>query len=159
MKQGGETGHFECDSLTVQGCYWIHHHRRDHVVAKGRCCHNPLLDPVEGDLDLTPEQLGEIEIATRAKDRSYAKAYGQEKRANPTAKWKAMQKAKNAKAYPQTRANQLKAIAEKTSTMPPLDISGGQRKDVALGANPAEKVSETLLTLPPMRNDLVTSRK
>ncbi|CAN9216241.1 unnamed protein product [Alternaria alternata] len=81
------------------------------------------------------------------------------KRANPTAKWKAMQKAKNAKAYPQTRANQLKAIAEKTSTMPPLDISGGQRKDVALGANPAEKVSETLLTLPPMRNDLVTSRK
>jgi hypothetical protein len=27
MKQGGETGHFECDRLTVQGCYWIHHHR------------------------------------------------------------------------------------------------------------------------------------
>ncbi|CAN9348313.1 unnamed protein product [Alternaria alternata] len=83
----------------------------------------PLVDFIEGDPDLTPEQLEEIETATRAKDRSYAKAYQEEKRANPTEKWKASQKARNAKAYPQTRANQVKAIEEKTYYCSVCDVA------------------------------------
>jgi hypothetical protein len=78
------------------------------------CSHSPLVDYVEGDLDLTPEQLEEIKIATRAKAKAYAASYVQEKRANPTEKWKASQKAPNARAYPQTRTNQVKAIEEKS---------------------------------------------
>ncbi|CAN9303820.1 unnamed protein product [Alternaria alternata] len=89
----------------------------------GRCSHSPLVDFIEGDPDLTPEQLEEIETATRAKDRSYAKAYQEEKRANPTEKWKASQKARNAKAYPQTRANQVKAIEEKTYYCSVCDVA------------------------------------
>lgn len=87
------------------------------------CSHNPLLDPVEGDLDLTKEELEELEAATRAKDKAYASSYGREKRASPTEGWKASQKARNAKQYPQTRAKQVKAIEEKTFYCSVCDVA------------------------------------
>ena len=89
----------------------------------GCCSHNPLLDPVKGDLNLTKEEIEELEAATRAKDKAYASSYGREKRANPTEGWKASQKAKNAKQYPQTRANQVKAIEEKTFYCSVCDVA------------------------------------
>jgi hypothetical protein len=99
---------------------------------KGCCSHNPLLEPVEGDLDLTKEELEELEAATRAKDKAYASSYGREKRASPTEGWKASQKARNAKQYPQTRAKQVKAIEEKTFYCSVCDVASADASAQAI---------------------------
>lgn len=79
----------------------------------GLCSHNPLLDPVEGDLDLTKEDLQAIATATRAKDVAYMLEYGRNLRANPTEAYRATQSRNNIKQKPATKARQRAAVAAK----------------------------------------------
>ena len=50
----------------------------------GLCSHNPLLEPVHGDLHLSPKQLHEMAEMTREKELAYGLEYARNLRANPT---------------------------------------------------------------------------
>ena len=89
----------------------------------GICSHNPLTEAVEGDLELTEEELEEIAAAVKEKNRKYQQAYGKALRAASRPAFKASQKARNAKHRPKLKVIRAKAVADKTYHCPPCDYS------------------------------------
>lgn len=96
----------------------------------GLCSHNPLIEPVYGDLNLSKEELKRIAQAVKDKNRKYHQAYGKKQRENPTPEFKASQKARNAKQRPKTKANQVKAVADKTHHCQTCDYSARNNSDL-----------------------------
>lgn len=87
---------------------------RDLFEWSGLCSHSPLLEGVyDGGLDFTAEQLEEMVVAIKQKDRKYQERYQKELRANPTEKFRARVKRNNEKQKAGTQARQQAAIESK----------------------------------------------
>jgi len=89
----------------------------------GVCSHNPLTEAVEGDLDLTTEELEEIAAAVKEKNRKYQQDYGKALRAAASPTFKASRKAVNAKHQPKVKLNRSKAVADKLYHCIPCDYA------------------------------------
>ncbi len=74
-------------------CLWS----RDLFEWDGLCSHSPLLEPVHGDLNLSPEELEAMAAATKEKDRQYQEEYQRNLRANPTEDFKERTRRNNQK--------------------------------------------------------------
>ena len=74
-------------------CPWT----QDLFEWNGLCSHSPLLEPVYGDFDLSPEQLEAKAAATKEKTRQYRLEYNRNLQANPTPEFKARHANRTAK--------------------------------------------------------------
>jgi hypothetical protein len=79
----------------------------------GACSHSPFLESPPTDILLTDEQREEIAAAIKEKNRVYQQEYGRNLRTNPTDEYLALRKSNNEKQRPNTKANQLRAVATK----------------------------------------------
>lgn len=90
---------------------------RDAFEWLGLCSHSPLHEAIpcrNGEMDLTPQQLEDIDRITKEKNALYQYEYQRALRANPTEKFRQRQKDNNIKQKPGTEARQRAAIEDKT---------------------------------------------
>jgi hypothetical protein len=79
----------------------------------GLCSHNPLLEDVSGNFDLSAEQLEAIAAATAEKNRVYQAEYGANQRAKSPERVRALQRKKNERHRPKQKAKNDAARAAK----------------------------------------------
>lgn len=77
------------------GCGGLCPWDRDSFEWYGLCSHNPLLDSVSGNFDLTGEQLEEMAAVIKEKNRVYQVDYGQSQRARSPDRMKAVSRRNN----------------------------------------------------------------
>lgn len=89
----------------------------------GLCSHSAFLDPVRGDLNLSPEELEEIAARVREKDRVYQNEYHAAMRANPTEQYKLTHTRNNRIQAPKTKKRQQAAKAVQKYFCKPCSVN------------------------------------
>ena len=80
----------------------------------GLCSHSPLLEGMDGMLDLKPEELEAIAAMTEEHERQYDKTYQRNLRVNPTEEYRERQRRNNEKQRPALQVIHANRIANKT---------------------------------------------
>ncbi|RBR11796.1 uncharacterized protein FIESC28_08835 [Fusarium coffeatum] len=90
---------------------------QDQYAWDGLCSHSPITEGAEvrkGDLDLSPEELNQMDAIIKDKNRTYHANYGKALRANPTPEHIERSRVNNIKQRPATIARQQEAVANQT---------------------------------------------
>ena len=100
-------------------CPWS----QDSFDHNGLCNHNPLLEPVMGDLDLSAEEAEALAAEVAERRRQNAREYQRKLAENPTKQYLEARRSNNAKKFPRTKAIQADRVAKKTFHCKPCKLS------------------------------------
>ena len=102
--------------VQVACCLWAMHHRNhdygfndlcpwslDSFTYDGTCSHNCLQESIQGDFDLSEEQLQQVADDIKTKNIAYGRTYHKQQRVDATPEFKAAQAKANKKQRPRTQ--------------------------------------------------------